>query len=245
MRSDFSKILVERPRTGRNFAEVSKDRGQVRARQKATVAGELPFYESARNKRGRLQTKDFNENLSPLYRFIEKSVGRPWNKVYAELCEHLDRSNAVQAHVLQHLWDWVERNPLIIDGKICRSDRILSGKEISRDGYYVDEKGILRRGKGLTYRDDQLRLKAAEKPSFVPMGPGKIAKQDDQGLWYEVTLAEVPDVSLLPVRDVWRKRDLSFRFDADGSLPDYGQKGVYAVAKRALNSREIAELTGR
>lgn len=241
MREDFAKILVERPRTGRAFAELSKDRGQIRARQKADLAEELPDRESVRNKRGRLQTKEFGENLAPLYRFIDKQVGRPWNKVYAEVCAQVDRANPVQAHIFLHLFDRIEKNPVYAGGKVLWNSRFFSGDEIPRNAYYIDQRGILRRGKGETYRDRTRRSRASEVASFIAISLEKVAKQDEQGLWYEVTLAPLTGL-IFPVRDVWLKRDL---YGGDGSLAEYGQKGVYAVAKRAMNTREIAELTGR
>lgn len=47
----------------------------------------------------------FSENLPPLRRFLERQVGRPWNKVYAEIRAHVNADTAVQYHILQHLYD--------------------------------------------------------------------------------------------------------------------------------------------
>ena len=41
--------------------------------------------------------------MKPLERFLEKSVGRNWNKVYSEIRERIDPRRAIGLHVLQHL----------------------------------------------------------------------------------------------------------------------------------------------
>jgi hypothetical protein len=51
--------------------------------------------------------KELNENLSPLRRYLERQVGRPWNKVYSEIAEHLRPDNVVQQHVRDHLRNFV------------------------------------------------------------------------------------------------------------------------------------------
>jgi hypothetical protein len=52
-----------------------------------------------------------NESLGPLRRYLERQVGRPWNKVYAEIAARLCLDNAVQQHVRDHLRDFVAVTP--------------------------------------------------------------------------------------------------------------------------------------
>lgn len=47
----------------------------------------------------------FSENLPPLRRYLERQVGRPWDKVYSEIRAHVNANSAVQYHILQHLYD--------------------------------------------------------------------------------------------------------------------------------------------
>ena len=65
-------------------------------------------------------TKHFNEHLAPLRRFLESNVGRPWNKVYSEICQYVDRGNVVQKHILTHLFEYVAVHTILIDGEPCR-----------------------------------------------------------------------------------------------------------------------------
>ena len=52
-----------------------------------------------------------NENLAPLQRYLARQVGRPWNKIYAEIAEHLKPTSTVQQHVRDHLKDFVQLHP--------------------------------------------------------------------------------------------------------------------------------------
>ena len=55
-------------------------------------------------------TKSLNENLNPLWGFVHKSVGRPWNKVYGEICAVFDKRSVINQHILVHLEEHVEIN---------------------------------------------------------------------------------------------------------------------------------------
>lgn len=244
MRADMSKVLVERPRTGRAMAKY-KRKGIVRDAVWAEREDAQTTYESMKAKKYRWGHKDLNENLAPFWRFIGGCVGRPWAKVYAEICEHVDRSSAVQAHILQHVWDRVERNPIYRDGKVYSLPRFFNElREIDRFSYYIDQHGILRRGVAMSYRQREV-LRDAQKnaPRYVVLGPGRVAKQDGSGIWYEVAVAEKPRG--VPVRDAWFNEEILtddpyfFRWNA---ATEYGGKLLYAVSKRAMNSREIARL---
>ena len=57
--------------------------------------------------------KQLNENLAPLKRYLGKQVGRPWNAVYRDLSAGLRATSAVQQHVRDHIWDYVERHVTI------------------------------------------------------------------------------------------------------------------------------------
>ena len=86
MREDMFKVIVERPRWGSRHAARSKLRyDKVPDRKHAT--GRRMVLESEG------WTKCLNENLAPLKRYLSKQVGRPWDKVYSEICEHLDTSS--------------------------------------------------------------------------------------------------------------------------------------------------------
>src|SRR5262245_31473082 len=99
MRWDMFKVIVERPR----FDNGSPPKGKNRKWQRFSLE-ESPLREF----RGmRARSKYLNEHLGPLYRFIERQLGRPWDKVFQEICERLRVDSAVQKHVRDHLPDIV------------------------------------------------------------------------------------------------------------------------------------------
>src|SRR5262245_59104039 len=98
MREDMAKGIVERPRILDSFAR----NGHVR------TLGELPKQLAMhRSQVERGGDKVLNENLKPLRRFLARQVGRPWDKVYAEIAARLRADNTVQQHVRDHLKDFV------------------------------------------------------------------------------------------------------------------------------------------
>ena len=100
MRKDMFKVIVERPRGGARF-RVNRSR--------LTSDEALPKRVGMKRFRSinRTDTKWLNENLAPLKRYLMKQVGRPWNKVYSEICENLDANNTVKQHVRDHLQDFI------------------------------------------------------------------------------------------------------------------------------------------
>ena len=100
MREDMFKVIVERPRWGSRHAPAAKLRhDKVPGRKRAT--GRRQVLEQTG------YTKCLNENLAPLKRYLNKQVGRPWDKVYSEISEHLDTGSTVKQHVRDHLTDFI------------------------------------------------------------------------------------------------------------------------------------------
>ncbi|HVY85792.1 MAG TPA: hypothetical protein VG943_11700 [Caulobacterales bacterium] len=107
----MAKVIVERPRRGRSWAKAAKP-GRTRVvldDDGAPTAARAPVGRPAR-------TKELNENLSPLKRFLASQVGRPWDKVYADISEHLKPTSTVQQHVRDHLEDFVAIKCRMRDG---------------------------------------------------------------------------------------------------------------------------------
>jgi len=63
-------------------------------------------------------TKSLTDNLEPLYRFLNSHVGKHWDKVYAELCQKLDKSSMQGQHVFQHLHHMVYQKVRIEAGTV-------------------------------------------------------------------------------------------------------------------------------
>lgn len=102
MREDMFKVIVERPRWGSRHATKTKLRyDKCEGRSRVTgrrLASEIGYR------------KSLNENLAPLKRYLHKQVGRRWDDVFSEICQHLDTGSTVKMHVREHLDDFVDRH---------------------------------------------------------------------------------------------------------------------------------------
>ena len=182
MRNDMAKIIVERPRRG----DHSGRKGRARPLE------DLPQYEGMR--RPHLLHgwgKELNENLQPLRRYLERQVGRPWDKVYAEIARNLRVDNTVQQHVRDHLQDYVAVTPRRVFGGWWSRSR--SG--LWYQPLYVDPvTGLLCRTDRLPEEKARRRAKRhrpPEAPTRIELAPDRELRLID-GLWYEVRLAPMP-----------------------------------------------------
>ena len=100
MRRDLTKCTTERPRHGRSWAITKKYGGSVRVNPDREY--DYPeeyggFHSSSRNRQ--INAKGFSDFLSPLRGAIRKNIGRPWDKVFGEFCETLDRRGLSGYHI--------------------------------------------------------------------------------------------------------------------------------------------------
>jgi hypothetical protein len=140
--------------------------------------------------------EDANENLAPLRRYLERQVGRPWDKVYSEIARHLRVDNTVQQHVRDHLSDFVAVKPRRLSGRgylaavgTERRDRLW------HQPLYVDpQDGLLKRTDRLPEAKAlrRARSRKPEPPDRIVLAAERELRRID-GLWYEVALAPLPE----------------------------------------------------
>ena len=118
MRADMAKVIVERPR-GKGWAW-NKPKGYRRRLGRYGQDGP-PNHEGIKA-RWHGRTKDLNEHLGPLRRYLDRQVGRPWDKVFSEICAHINRNSAVQDHVRDHVEAYVCIHIILIDGVPCSAE---------------------------------------------------------------------------------------------------------------------------
>jgi hypothetical protein len=144
MRSDMPQVIIERPRGGPRFKTPKGER----RRDQRIPDDERPTRESIGRKWSG-SPKWLNEHLGPLRRFLRSNVGRPWNKVYSEICARIRRDSAVQDHVRDHVFDYVTVNVILVDGVPCSREGSDYGMPIGRydrrELYVCPRTGILRR----------------------------------------------------------------------------------------------------
>ncbi len=234
MRTHMAKVIVERPRGGGG----EKEPKGIRRRWQRCPLDDLPRRESIGKKWGMgWRSKYLNENLAPLRRFLAGSVGRPWDKVFSELCQHIRIDSAVQKHVRDHVDDFVTRHVEIV-GRTVRPLPGANGWGTLLRPYYVHPvTGLLRAS------PRQPRKPERPPETQLRIDPTHVIRQVD-GLWYEIELAPYTDG---PVYDVCLREELPSRArawsDTDRRLRELYGAVLYGRSKRQLNSREIRRLS--
>jgi len=208
--------------------------------------------------------KSFGEHLGPLVRFLRSSIGRKWDDVYSEIRKVCPNDNAVNAHIYQHLWGYVDRVAYYKDdGKLYALDVWgLEHEVIDRgrdNSFYVDSDGILRRAPRLPKRKPR-----KDNPDVFKY-QGKIYVRK-HGIWYKTALKKIPKAESYQdrrigyggrefVREMWRHGDFydvylkvsNFTEGYDGREgarkceQTYG-KSVYCWQLRQISSRELKKL---
>jgi hypothetical protein len=97
MRPDMHKVIVERPRFGGH--------GSRKGRRPRDLE-DLPANLGMRRPYGHFG-KNLDDHLGPLRRYLRKQVGRPWNKVYSEICAGLRAGHPVHDHLRRHIFEIV------------------------------------------------------------------------------------------------------------------------------------------
>lgn len=121
----MSKVVVERPRHGHSLRN-GKTALRIKQYDDSVEYDDMPKRVSgSRNKHirssGVYETKSFTDMLGPLRRYLRSNVGRPWDKVYSELAQHLDKRKTTGIHIFDHVKWEVEQNCFLgSDGKVYR-----------------------------------------------------------------------------------------------------------------------------
>lgn len=76
-----------------------------------------PMHESMKYRHGG-GSKSLNDNLEPMMRLLNTSVGKNWNKVHAALCGRLSKRTVAGLHVFNHLYDFVYEKTIVEGNKI-------------------------------------------------------------------------------------------------------------------------------
>ena len=234
MRPDMPKILVERPRPP---SRVPPGRDGRKFRDQSDAAF-LPV------KAGYRDLNSLNENLQPLARYLERQIGRPWDKVYSEIRVVIDGRNPVQRHILEHLGQYVAVHTLVVDGHLIDLGRQFLGLRGVWQPLYVDPRtGLLRRNPDeLSWRRrDHARQQAKERERAQVRRELSAYRQLHRvnGCWFEVDVAPLPPSP--EVRgDALRRRTVNARasvahrrVDVQSTIDVYGRSGVYRLQATA------------
>lgn len=133
-RKDLSRTVIEGGRYFHNSYLRRASHGITRARTREWlnhVEDDLDAADESAPRPGPRVRKMFRDKLGPAKRWLNAQVGRPWTKVYADLCARFDTRTVAGRHVVHdHMLGWVERS---------------AGATSNRGYFFVDAHGILRR----------------------------------------------------------------------------------------------------
>lgn len=227
MRKDMPRILVERSRTG-GFGKTFWDRSEPDE--------ESPTREGMRWPH-RYNTRNLNDHLSPLTRFLEANVGHPWDDVYSEIRRNVDIRTILGHHLIEHVKNYVSTQT---------EDRWRFARFIVVDGL------LQRNMQSYAYR---------KFPSYrTPPNPDEIVKPDEKlafqridGIWYIIHLAEVrkAEINSRDVLTRYKVVDEKIIWNEDRTAPlrkepricmqdaSYPAHGLYAVSKKQCNTQEL------
>jgi hypothetical protein len=227
----LGEIVIERPRGGMRIS-LTKLTGYKQALQKITdEASEdgllCPYLIKPRQIVSK--TKYFSDNLGPLRRWLHSKVGQPWDSIYNELCQRIETRTLSGQHILFHVWGFVERNVLLIDGVPYRKGNQKYGQ--GQLGYWRDEFYL--------HPDTGILCLAQKAPKVTPKKRDDLVVIDSyhhyrklNELWYLITLQDLSPMQ--EATDVVLKVSLK----PGRARSEYGRE-VYAVSKRQCNKKEI------
>lgn len=228
MRRDMAKVLVERPRGGSRLPSRKKGyRKYVQSRGVEDLPRREPLLGAWRG-----MQRHFNEHLGPMRRFLRGNVGRPWNKIHQELCEHVSFDSPVQKHVLTHVFDYVvlkaEVRGEVVYERSWRGPRRLTPGQM----YVCPQTGLLK----------VVRRSRSRRPlRQVQLDAGRMCLLRE-GSWWEVIVRQLPD-DPGELWDVWLGRAVSSLSLAKMNAT-YGGR-VFATACRALSPNQVRALHKR
>lgn len=240
MRADMGKVLVERPRLGRGRAANEPGKGYRKRVRKCLDAGDWPPAREGMKRPYVHNAKSFNEHLGPLRRFLQSNVGRPWDKIYSEICRHVDRGNVVQKHILTHLFEYVVTDVILIDGKPCHGasgwkyGAPLHETDYGQQWYVCPKSGLLR----------QSRLAPRRRKKSEPVRRVVLSRTQMclylKGQWQLVTVRPMPVPGQPPGFDVVLNCSTGSYDFPSRAVSIYADR-VYAVERRTLSRREALQ----
>jgi hypothetical protein len=239
MRSDMSKVIVERPRLRFPLKNGSAyPRGHLQNLWAPNLE-DAPRIESMG---GTYKKKCLNENLQPLVRFLRSRVGRPWDEVRSEIAAQISCQSAVQKHVLDHLRDYVVQDVRIVGSTVEYIRYRWPGRLETvgmRFRFYVDPDTRALRLAPTAPR--KRRRKNEADPDRRVLSRERELRRI-QGIWYAIEVAPIPhgEGTPAPCFDVLERcAPAGPPFGAQASKNVLWRTNRYAKRKRQLGTREL------
>lgn len=231
----LSEIVIERPRGGWRCSSRKAIKTDLnRLTQEAIEDGLLsPYLIKPLHK-----TKYLSDHLSPLRRYLRSKVGQPWNLVYSDLSCRLDKNTVIGKHVIDHLWDFVERHAEI-NNNIPYHKPGANGSRGGKIGGYHDAFYVHPVTGILCVVERSLGQKSSQKvdQSMIQINAYQRYYQLNN-LWFRIGFQDVYPEHLC--YDVLLKTDLT----PEIARKTYGQP-IYAATKHQCSKLELKKLRSK
>lgn len=180
MRSDMGKVITERPRSKSNLP-TAKFGKSIAWRGWEEDYAEPKYASGAKGTLYGWEEKQFTDVLGPIYKFLDAQVGRPWNKVYSELSQVLDKRKLTHKHVFDHVEMYVERHVRMgHDGQYYPTNAIFTWNAVK--GLFVCPRtSLIRR------QVPRKEVRPEKPPQRLEVSKDEIYEKQG-GIWYRLTL---------------------------------------------------------
>ena len=183
MRDDMQEVLITPGRSGSRYA---RNEELLVIRRKAVEEDETGWKQSMRPRGvhswGDRKWDQKGDYLAPLKRYLESKVGERWDDIYSEIRKKNSPDSTVGAHIYQHLWGFVERNPTYTeDGIPCEPfvyKRWRQHYPLKEGELYIDRNGYLAKVPVSPKANEPKRIVLYEISSNT------FAVQNKKGIWF-------------------------------------------------------------
>lgn len=263
MRKDLNKVLCEHERNlsddhysnYRHLKQFSDVRDLDEEDFEEPFTGVGSGHRESMKYRYGYNAKSFGENLNPLWGIVRKNVGRPWDKVYGEICAVFDKRSVINQHILTHLFQGVCVNVEVKDGALWvtptyGNPTLLADTYVE---YYVDPAdGILKRNKFYKTYKQRMRERAAERAAEEAKTRRVIDDTTElrllNGVWFEVkfedltaTVQRVTQSNPLHKNRAYVVTRHVYPSKYDVLKKQYVEASRYARSKRTLSHKELKQ----
>jgi hypothetical protein len=228
MREDMSKVVIERPRHG-HWMPSAKTKLRIKQYDPENEYDDQPKRVTASKLKHSFGRKYFSDLLGPLRRYLRSNVGRPWDKVYSEMKQHLDDRKTTGRHIFEHVEREVALNCYLgADGKVYQHDSWLKDRPVS--GLYVHP-----RTKLLCWKDSNKGVQQKVTPAslITPLQDGRY-RIKLEGIWYTVQLEYVGETDATPDGNRWSSAE-----QATKETFQQGRRVWRFKNKRQYSSKEL------
>ena len=112
MRKDMAKVVTEARARGTRIQARSGAAVSIRTSTAPRITAQAARRRRVTGRYG-WNAKEFSDVLGPLRRYLRKQAGRPWDKVWSEITQTLDRRSLTGQHIFDHIRWEVEQHAWI------------------------------------------------------------------------------------------------------------------------------------